>query len=164
MKSGIYGTGVLPPFVPLKLNDLGVAPTGVLPPAPTSPVTSTFNGTTVTLAANTGLPTVTTVNALNTIITQGNNPLSLPTGTPDNPSNVGIPNETGATVLYTGVLVGLTGNTMDLVRGQMDDGLDVSVTYNQRDQIGQYRFRAVQRLALRLKDPTAVILFLFLDC
>ena len=60
--------------------------------------------------------------------------------------------------------MGLTGNTMDLVRGQMDDGLDVSVTFNQKDQNEQYRFRAVQRLALRLKDPTAVVLLLFLDC
>jgi uncharacterized linocin/CFP29 family protein len=46
----------------------------------------------------------------------------------------------------------------------MDDGLDVSVTFNQKDQNEQYRFRAVQRLALRLKDPTAVVLLLFLDC
>jgi len=61
-------------------------------------------------------------------------------------------------------VVGLTGNTMDLVRGQMDDGLDVSVTFNQKDQNERYRFRAVQRLALRLKDPTAVVLLLFLDC
>lgn len=175
MKSGIYGTGVLPPFVPLTLNGLGVAPTGVPPPAPTSQVTSTFNGTTVTLAANTGLPTVispgtsspngavTNNGGLNTVITQGSIQLSLPVAAPTNPSNIAIPS-TGATVLYTGVLVGLTGNTMDLVRGQMDDGLDVSVTFNQKDQSEQYRFRAVQRLALRLKDPTAVILFLFLDC
>jgi hypothetical protein len=59
MKSGIYGTGVLPPFVPLQLNALGVAPAGVLPDAPPALVTSTFNGTTVTLKANTGLPTIT---------------------------------------------------------------------------------------------------------
>jgi hypothetical protein len=67
-------------------------------------------------------------------------------------------------VLYTGVVVSLTGNTMDLVRGQMDDGLDVAVTFNQKDQNEQYRFRAAQRLALRQKDPSAVVLLLFLDC
>jgi uncharacterized linocin/CFP29 family protein len=66
-------------------------------------------------------------------------------------------------VLYTGVLISLSGNTMDLVRGQMDDNLDVSVTFNQRDANEQYRFRVVERFCLRLKDPTAVVLLLFVD-
>jgi uncharacterized linocin/CFP29 family protein len=52
---------------------------------------------------------------------------------------------------------------MDLVRGQMDDNLDVSVTFNQRDANEQYRFRVVERFCLRLKDPTAVVLLLFVD-
>jgi hypothetical protein len=71
----------------------------------------------------------------------------------------------GATpnVLYTGVLVSLSGNTMDLVRGILDDSLDAQVTFNQKDQNEQYRFRVFERFALRLKDPTAVILLLFLD-
>jgi hypothetical protein len=68
-----------------------------------------------------------------------------------------------AAVLYTGVLVSLGGNTMDLVRGVMEDSLEVPVTFNQKDQNEQYRFDVVQRFALRLKDPTAVILLLFLD-
>jgi hypothetical protein len=66
-------------------------------------------------------------------------------------------------VLYTGVLVSLSGNTMDHVRGRMEDHLDVIVTFNQKDENEQYRFRVVQRFTLRLKDPTAVILLLFLD-
>jgi uncharacterized linocin/CFP29 family protein len=66
-------------------------------------------------------------------------------------------------ILYTGALVCLNGNTMDHVRGLMDDVLDVCVTFNQKDQNEQYRFRVVQRFALRLKDPTAVMLLLFLD-
>jgi hypothetical protein len=66
-------------------------------------------------------------------------------------------------VLYTGVLVSLGGNTMDLVRGRMDDQLDAVVTFNQKDVNENFRFRVVQRFALRLKDPTAVILLLFLD-
>jgi hypothetical protein len=69
----------------------------------------------------------------------------------------------GANVLYTGVLVSLSGNTMDHVRSRMEDNLDVLVTFNQKDANEQYRFRVVERLALRLKDPSAVILLLFLD-
>jgi uncharacterized linocin/CFP29 family protein len=66
-------------------------------------------------------------------------------------------------VLYTGVLVSLSGNTMDHVRGKMEDHLDVIVTFNQKDQNEQYRFRVVERFCLRLKDPSAVILLLFVD-
>jgi len=66
-------------------------------------------------------------------------------------------------VLYTGVLVSLSGNTMDHVRGRLDDSLDAMVTCNQKDQNEQYRFRVKERFCLRLKDPTAVILLLFLD-
>jgi len=68
-----------------------------------------------------------------------------------------------AAVLYTGVLVSLSGNTMDLVRGVMDASLEVMVTFNRKDQNEQYRFSVVQRFTLRLKDPSAVILLLFLD-
>jgi hypothetical protein len=59
--------------------------------------------------------------------------------------------------------VSLSGNTMDLVRGALDDSLDAMVTFNQKDQYEQYRFRVFERFALRLKDPTAVILLLFCD-
>jgi uncharacterized linocin/CFP29 family protein len=74
----------------------------------------------------------------------------------------------GANILFTGVLVSLAGNTMDLVRGRMDtDGsgkeLDVATIYNQKDVNENYRFRVAERFALRLKDPSAVILLLFLD-
>jgi hypothetical protein len=71
-----------------------------------------------------------------------------------------------ANVLYTGVLVSLSGNTVDHVRGRMEEATevkDVVVTFNQKDQNEQYRFRVVQRFALRLKDPSAVILLLFMD-
>jgi hypothetical protein len=68
-----------------------------------------------------------------------------------------------AAVLYTGLLVSLSGDTMDLVRGAVGDLEDVSVTFDQKDENEQYHFRVVQRFALRLKDPTAVILLLFLD-
>jgi hypothetical protein len=85
------------------------------------------------------------------------------TGQPQLLANV-LPGVTaGQNVLYTGVLVSLSGNTMDMVRGHMEDHKDVIVTFNQKDQNEQYRFRTVQRFALRLKDPTAVILFLFMD-
>jgi uncharacterized linocin/CFP29 family protein len=74
----------------------------------------------------------------------------------------------GANILYTGVLVSLAGNTMDHVRGSLDtDGygkdLDVATTFNQKDVNENHRFRVLERFTLRLKDTTAVILFLFLD-
>jgi hypothetical protein len=78
-------------------------------------------------------------------------PLGSPAGTPS------------ANVLYTGVLVSLSGNTMDHVRGRMEDHLDVIVTFNQRDANEQYRFRVVERFCLRLKDLTSLCLMLFLD-
>jgi len=73
-----------------------------------------------------------------------------------------------AKILYTGVLVCLRGNTMDHARGILDtDGygknLDVATTFNQKDVNENYRFRVLERFTLRLKDPSAVILFLFLD-
>jgi uncharacterized linocin/CFP29 family protein len=51
-----------------------------------------------------------------------------------------------------GLLVSLGGNTMDLVVG-----LDATTAFMQQDTDGAYRFRVVERFALRLKDPTAVI-------
>jgi hypothetical protein len=57
---------------------------------------------------------------------------------------------------------------MDLVRGSLDlDGagkdLDVATAFNQKDVNENYRFRVLERFALRLKDPRAVVLLLFLD-
>jgi hypothetical protein len=73
-----------------------------------------------------------------------------------------------AKILYTGVLVSLSGNSMDHVRGRLDmDGagkeLDVATSFNQKDVNENYRFRVLERFALRLKDNTAVILLLFLN-
>ena len=90
---------------------------------------------------------------------------------PFNSANTGLPKTIGgqplpvpvANVAYTGVVVSLSGNAMDHVRGRMEDHLDVVVTYNQKDVSENYRFRVVQRFALRLKDPTAVILLVFLS-
>jgi len=45
----------------------------------------------------------------------------------------------------------------------MNDRLDVMVTFNQKDADEQYRFRVVERFCLRLKDPSAVVLLLFMD-
>lgn len=68
-----------------------------------------------------------------------------------------------ANVLYAGVIVSLSGNTVDLVRGRMEEHKDVIVTFNQKDPNEQYRFRVAQRLNLRLKDLTAVVVLLFMD-
>ncbi len=53
---------------------------------------------------------------------------------------------------FTGVLVSLGGNTMDLVVG-----FDAITAFMQQDTDGAYRFRVLERFALRLKDITAVI-------
>jgi uncharacterized linocin/CFP29 family protein len=57
---------------------------------------------------------------------------------------------------FTGLLVSLGGNTMDLVVGH-----DAMVAFLQEDADGNYRYRVLYRFALRLKDSTAVIRFEF---
>jgi uncharacterized linocin/CFP29 family protein len=69
----------------------------------------------------------------------------------------------GLQVLFTGILVSIGGNTMDLVRGTLHPEHDVVVAFEQKDINGNYRFRVVERFALRLKDPTAVALLEFLS-
>jgi uncharacterized linocin/CFP29 family protein len=53
---------------------------------------------------------------------------------------------------FTGLLVSLGGNTMDLVVG-----VDATTAFMQQDVDGAYRFRVLERFALRLKDLTAII-------
>jgi hypothetical protein len=133
-------TTLIEPVEPVShLIRAGIYGTGTLPPF--TPVT--LPGGPQPLS--TGLPTQIQGNPINFP------PLGSPGGTPS------------ANVLYTGVLVCLSGNTVDLVRGHMEDHKDVIVTFNQKDANEQYRFRTVQRFALRLKDPTAVVLLLFMD-
>jgi hypothetical protein len=69
----------------------------------------------------------------------------------------------GTNVAFTGFLVSLSGNSMDIVRGLMDDGLDVCMTFNQKSASESYLFNLSQRLCLRLKDTSAVALLLFTD-
>jgi uncharacterized linocin/CFP29 family protein len=57
-----------------------------------------------------------------------------------------------AGVTSAGFVLSTGGNTMDLVIG-----LDATVAFVQQDPGGNFRFRVVQRFALRLKDTTAVI-------
>jgi len=66
-------------------------------------------------------------------------------------------------VLYTALLVSLSGNNMDIVRGLMADNMHASVSFETKAAGGQSYFRASQRFALRLKRRDAVILFLFVD-
>ena len=134
--AGIFGTGALPPF---------------------NPVISTGQPQ----AASTGLPTC----IINQPTTANHNPTTALLIAPTKASKASPPvqGSGGGNVLYTGVLVSLAGNSMDVVRGLMDDALDVAVTFNQKDANEQYRFRSVQRFALRLKDPGAVVLLLYMD-
>jgi uncharacterized linocin/CFP29 family protein len=127
-------TTLIEPVEPVShLIKAGIYGSGTFPP---------FDG------ANAGLPTQ--------IFDANGNPQAL--------GNATVTNWNPATrVLYTGVLVSLSGNTMDHVRGKMEDNLDVIATFNQKDQNEQYRFRVVERFCLRLKDPSAVILLLFVD-
>jgi hypothetical protein len=64
---------------------------------------------------------------------------------------VGLPQYTGLPSYY-GSMVSLGGNAMDLVVG-----IEPTVAFEQQDVNGNYRFRVVERLALRLKDYTAII-------
>jgi uncharacterized linocin/CFP29 family protein len=69
---------------------------------------------------------------------------------------------TGDPVQSVGILVSIGANTMDLVRGTLHPEHDAVVAFEQKDVNGNYRFRVVERFALRLKDPTAVTLLEFL--
>ncbi|MGO8896456.1 MAG: hypothetical protein ACLQB1_43175, partial [Streptosporangiaceae bacterium] len=53
---------------------------------------------------------------------------------------------------YYGSMVSTGGNTMDLVVG-----IEPTVGFMQQDVDGNFRFRVAERVALRLKDVTAVI-------
>jgi uncharacterized linocin/CFP29 family protein len=55
-----------------------------------------------------------------------------------------------------GVLVSLGGNTMDLVVG-----LEPVAAFMQEDVNGDFRFRVVERSALRVKDTTAIVVLQF---
>jgi uncharacterized linocin/CFP29 family protein len=90
---------------------------------------------------------------------------SPPTVTIDQPPAKGGTQATAIVpqIVATGVVVSLGGNTMDLVRGKMSQDEDVVVRFEQKDVDGNYRFRVVERFALRLKDITAVVQLLFLS-
>jgi uncharacterized linocin/CFP29 family protein len=57
---------------------------------------------------------------------------------------------------YYGVLVSVGGNTMDLVVGAPP-----ITAFLQEDPTGNFRFRVLQRFALRVKDPTAINILKF---
>lgn len=57
---------------------------------------------------------------------------------------------------FFGVMVSLGGNSMDLVFG-----LEPLAAFMQEDTNGNFRFRVLERFALRLKDPTAVVILQF---
>ena len=66
------------------------------------------------------------------------------------------PNPVPPAAPYFGVLVSLGGNTMDLVVG-----IDPVTAFQQEDTTGNFRFRVLQRFALRVKDPTAIVILQF---
>ena len=57
---------------------------------------------------------------------------------------------------FFGVLVSLGGNTMHLVTG-----LEPIATFMQEDTNGNFRFRVLERFALRVKDTTGIIVLQF---
>jgi uncharacterized linocin/CFP29 family protein len=57
---------------------------------------------------------------------------------------------------FTGSMVSVGGNTVDLVVGT-----DATTAFSYQDEDGNYRFRVLERLALRLKDISAVVRFEF---
>jgi uncharacterized linocin/CFP29 family protein len=66
------------------------------------------------------------------------------------------PNQRPPQAPYYGVLVSLGGNTMDLVVGAPP-----VTAFLQEDTTGNFRFRVLQRFALRVKDPTAIVILQF---
>lgn len=66
------------------------------------------------------------------------------------------PNARPPAAPYFGVLVSVGGNTMDLVVGAPP-----VTAFLQEDTTGNFRFRVLQRFALRVKDPTAIIILQF---
>jgi hypothetical protein len=66
-------------------------------------------------------------------------------------------------ILHTGVLWSLTGNTVDLVRARMENGMEAAVKWVQKDLNEFHRFRVAHRFALRKKDLSAYVVFVFLD-
>jgi hypothetical protein len=65
---------------------------------------------------------------------------------------------------YTGFLICLDANTVDLVRGKYkDNNLDILISATQKDTTEETRFRNSERFCLRLKEKKAVIIFLFMD-
>ena len=142
--AGIFGTGNLPPF-PGASSGL---PTHILnPPVAAGGAFGLVGTPIVSTSSTTGTPIA---------------PISTLPGYPSTPGAKGAP-ATPANVLFTGFLVSLSGNSMDVVRGLMDDGLDVCLTFNQKSANENYIFNESQRLTLRLKDLNAVIGLLFLD-
>jgi hypothetical protein len=145
--AGIFGTGNLPPFPATNTGLPTGLPTHILSFSTFSPSTSA-GGSAFSLI---GSPIVSSGTAASALIadisTLPGFPVSSPTGR----------------VLYTGFLVSLSGNSMDVVRGLMDDGLDVCLTFNQKSASENYIFNESQRLTLRLKDLNAVVGLFFLD-
>jgi uncharacterized linocin/CFP29 family protein len=66
------------------------------------------------------------------------------------------PNQRPPQAPFYGVLVSLGGNTMDLVVGAPP-----VTAFLQEDTTGNFRFRVLQRFALRVKDPTAIVILQF---
>jgi len=98
------------------------------------------------------------------VVPAGEGQYGLPTQISGTPSNIPI----DGTVLYTGVVGSLSGNSMDLVRGNLAEDcdatpLDAAANFLSVDSIGNYRFGMYERFAFRLKDPNALVLLLFMD-
>jgi hypothetical protein len=186
MAAGFHGTGTLPPFKDAKGTPGGglnggmgsgtivavVVTNGGSGYDPNNPPPNVSIGQQVDAKKNkvgTQASATATVGANGaitgvTIMNGGTGYTSPPTVTIDAPPKGG----TQATaiipqIVATGVVVSLGGNTMDLVRGKMIQDEDVVVRFEQKDVDGNYRFRVVERFALRLKDITAVVQLLFLS-
>jgi uncharacterized linocin/CFP29 family protein len=63
---------------------------------------------------------------------------------------------TGTLPALRGFMISLGGNTVDLVMAR-----DAKTAFLQEDPDGRFRFRVFERFALREKDPTSVVRFVF---
>jgi hypothetical protein len=177
MNAGFFGTGTLPPFVPALPGGSGglsgplFGTGGVLVVAITNGG-SGYNAVPSVTIAGAGGSTAGAAATISggavigvTITSPGSGYTSPPSVTIAAPTGANPVTATAVvpSTLYTGFVVSLGGNTMDLVRGRMTADEDVIVRFEQKDANGYYRFRVIERFALRLKDITAVVQLQFLS-
>jgi hypothetical protein len=138
-----------------QLMTLGIFGTGNLCPYPALTAAGKL-ATTAAESLSTGLPTHIFKDPTKT--TPGSQIIAL--SDPNSPLS-GFP--AGANVVYTSFVASLSGNSMDIVRGLMDDSLDVCMSLTTKSANEDFIFNLAQRFALRIKDKWARVVQIYTD-